>query len=491
MSSNTDNQGIDTSKISMFRRHNGKLKIAALAAFLISSATFNLAFAKETEQTNSLEKIYHIYVANSYIGTVSDYAVVEQIVKNKEQEASEQYKEFAIDATSTVKVVSEQVFDAKTVDDTATTKKLEEAIVVKAAAHALLVNGEPVAYVKNEADFNKLMTNLKLQYATQEELDELASRQPNAILPTLKHGETRLVDITLSADLTGKEVNVLPSSIVEVNDALRVLQTGSLEEQVYKVKSGDVLGSIAKAHGLKIAELLKLNPNITETSILNIDQELNVTVAKPFVTVKVVREKMRHETIDFTEIVEEDETMLKGEKVVKQEGAVGKRDVMYLITEENGVRTGRVQTSENLLSEPKDHIVVVGTKVIPSRGTGQFAWPAVGGYISSQMGHRWGRQHEGIDIARPSNYAIKAADNGIIVKAERHSTLGNYVMIDHQNGYKTVYGHMSKINVSVGQTVAQGTSVGVMGSTGRSTGTHLHFEVHKNGSPVNPMAYLK
>lgn len=490
MSSNTDNKDLNTSKINILRRHNGKVKVAAFAALLISSVTFNLGFAKETEQTNSFEKIYHIYVANSYIGTVSDYAVVEQIIQNKEQEASAKYKEFAVDAASTLKVVPEQVFEVES-DDASTVQKLEEAIVVKAAAHALVVNGEPVAYLKNEDDFEKVVKRLKLQYASQEELDELASRQPNETLPALKKNETRIVEISLSAEITGNEAKVFPSSIMTVAEALRVLQTGSLEEQVYKVKSGDVLGSIAKAHNLKVADLLKLNPNITEKSILNIGQELNVTIAKPFVTVKVVREKMNRETLDFAKIVEEDDTMLKGEKVVKQEGAVGKRDVTYLITEENGVRAERIQTSEKLLSEPENRIVVVGTKVIPSRGTGQFAWPAVGGYISSHMGHRWGRQHEGIDIARPSNYTIKAADNGVVVKAEYHSTLGNYVMIDHDNGYKTVYGHMSKLGVSVGEVVAQGAALGVMGSTGRSTGTHLHFEVHKNGTPVNPMAYLR
>lgn len=489
MSSNTNNEDLNTPKVSILRRHNGKLKIAGLAALLISSVTFNLGFAKETEQTNSFEKIYHIYIANSYIGTVSDYAIVEEIVKNKEQEANEQYKEFAVDAASLLKVVPEQVFEVES-DDAGTVQKLEEEIVVKAAAHALLVNGEPVAYLKDAADFEKVMKRLKLQYASQEELDELASRQPGETLPALKKNETRIVDISLSAEITGDERKVFPSSIMTIDEALRVLKTGSLEAQVYKVKSGDVLGSIAKAHNLKIADVLKLNPNITEKSVLNIGQELNVTIAKPFVTVKVVREKMNRETIDFAKIVEEDDKMLKGEKVVKQEGAVGKKDVTYVITEENGVRTERVQTSENMLHEPENRVVVVGTKVIPSQGTGQFAWPAVGGYISSHMGHRWGRQHEGIDIARPSNYTIKAADNGVVVKAERHSTLGNYVMIDHNNGYKTVYGHMSKINVSVGQTVAQGAALGIMGSTGRSTGTHLHFEVHKNGSPVNPMAYL-
>ena len=128
---------------------------------------------------------------------------------------------------------------------------------------------------------------------------------------------------------------------------------------------------------------------------------------------------------------------------------------------------------------------------MPSRGTGTFAWPAVGGYVSSKMGARWGRVHQGIDIARPSSRTILAADNGVVTKAGKHSTYGNRIVIKHNNGYETLYAHLSSIDVSVGQTVPQGTKIGVMGSTGRSTGIHLHFEVFKNGTNIDPMSVLK
>ena len=100
-------------------------------------------------------------------------------------------------------------------------------------------------------------------------------------------------------------------------------------------------------------------------------------------------QKKKVEEIDFAKIVKEDATMLKGKKVVKQEGEKGKKEVSYLITEENGVRTERIQSEANVVADPENRIVVVGTKVIPSVGTGTFAWPAVGGYISSNMGERW------------------------------------------------------------------------------------------------------
>lgn len=128
---------------------------------------------------------------------------------------------------------------------------------------------------------------------------------------------------------------------------------------------------------------------------------------------------------------------------------------------------------------------------MPSRGTGTFIWPTVGGYVSSQMGTRWGRVHQGIDIARPTARTIKAADNGVVTTVGWHDTYGNRIVITHNNGYETLYAHLSSIDVSVGQTVPQGTAIGIMGSTGRSTGVHLHFEVIKNGANVDPMSVLR
>ena len=82
---------------------------------------------------------------------------------------------------------------------------------------------------------------------------------------------------------------------------------------------------------------------------------------------------------------------------------------------------------------------------MPSRGTGSFLWPAVGGYVSSQMGARWGRVHQGIDIARPSSRTIVAADNGVVTTVGWHGTYGNRIVIKHNNGYETLYAHLSSI----------------------------------------------
>jgi murein DD-endopeptidase MepM/ murein hydrolase activator NlpD len=129
-----------------------------------------------------------------------------------------------------------------------------------------------------------------------------------------------------------------------------------------------------------------------------------------------------------------------------------------------------------------------------STGTGApsaagFIWP-VNGPVVSGYGWRWGRMHEGIDIAASSGTPIWAAASGTVIYSGWLGGYGNLVVIDHGNGLSTAYAHASSILVGVGQSVSQGETVSLIGSTGNSSGPHLHFEVRVNGSAVDPLLYL-
>ncbi|MGD9570631.1 MAG: murein hydrolase activator EnvC [Thermoleophilia bacterium] len=118
-----------------------------------------------------------------------------------------------------------------------------------------------------------------------------------------------------------------------------------------------------------------------------------------------------------------------------------------------------------------------------------LVWP-VHGTITSGFGPRWGRMHEGLDIAGGSGTPIAAAKSGTVISAGWSGGYGNLVVVDHGGGLSTAYAHLSSIAVSSGQGVSQGTVVGGMGTTGNSTGVHLHFEVRVGGAAVNPLGYL-
>jgi len=116
-------------------------------------------------------------------------------------------------------------------------------------------------------------------------------------------------------------------------------------------------------------------------------------------------------------------------------------------------------------------------------------WPA-SGPVTSPFGWRWGRMHEGIDIGASYGSGIHAAAAGTVIYCGWESGYGNLVVIDHGGNLATAYGHQSAIAVTCGQQVSQGQVIGYVGSTGHSTGPHLHFEVRINGAPVDPLGYL-
>ncbi len=153
------------------------------------------------------------------------------------------------------------------------------------------------------------------------------------------------------------------------------------------------------------------------------------------------------------------------------------------LAERSAALGARIRAAQGLPAAPSG---AVATGAPSAAG---LVWP-VSGTLTSGFGQRWGRMHEGIDIAGASGTPIAAAAAGTVIVAGWNGGYGNMVVVDHGGGISTGYGHMSSIAVSVGQSVGQGTVVGGMGTTGHSTGVHLHFEVRVNGAATNPLDYL-
>jgi murein DD-endopeptidase MepM/ murein hydrolase activator NlpD len=149
--------------------------------------------------------------------------------------------------------------------------------------------------------------------------------------------------------------------------------------------------------------------------------------------------------------------------------------------------------------------VAAGETISDEECTYSFKWPVPNHYnVSSGVGERWGTYHKGLDITGESGTAIYAAEYGTVVRMNNSCThnygkssscgcgggYGNYVIIDHGNGFLTLYGHLTQATVEVGDTVKRGDQIGLMGTTGYSTGTHLHFELRYNGYITNPASFL-
>jgi murein DD-endopeptidase MepM/ murein hydrolase activator NlpD len=163
-------------------------------------------------------------------------------------------------------------------------------------------------------------------------------------------------------------------------------------------------------------------------------------------------------------------------------------------------RRDALEAAENRLAQDSEKIaVMIRQKVAAAtgvvRGTGRFVFPA-NANISSGFGNRvhpilgYSRFHAGVDFSASHGAAIMAADSGRVIFSGWYGGYGQAVIIDHGDGITTLYGHASRLFVKEGQNVQQGQTIAAVGSTGLSTGPHLHFEVRQNGNPVNPMAYL-
>lgn len=177
---------------------------------------------------------------------------------------------------------------------------------------------------------------------------------------------------------------------------------------------------------------------------------------------------------------------------------VGENDTLWSIGIRYGVDTADISSANQKTSDlitMGEKLFIPGGKLLrnetaPSRASGsRFLWP-VSGELSSGFGDRWGRMHTGLDIAADTSTPVSAARSGYIIFAGWLGSYGYAVIIEHNQGYSTLYAHLSDYVVAKGEYVAAGSLLGYVGSTGLSTGPHLHFEIRHYGTPLNPLNLL-
>ena len=196
------------------------------------------------------------------------------------------------------------------------------------------------------------------------------------------------------------------------------------------------------------------------------------------------------ETIPFGTVTRENDAEYQDYRETVRQGQTGEAVVTAEIQTLDGEENERTIVARTVLRSASDEIVEVGTKNI-GIGTGSFVRPVSGYTFTSAFKWRWGRLHSGVDLAVPEGTPVRASDNGKVILAENSGDgYGNYIILDHGNGFKTLYGHNSALCVSVGDIVSQGDLIAYSGNTGNSTGPHLHFEIHLDDEKVDPERFL-
>ncbi len=274
----------------------------------------------------------------------------------------------------------------------------------------------------------------------------------------------------------GKVLGINTDSQLQVDPMTQVSDKPRADIFDYTVEDGDTLASIAKKFGVDTDSIHWLNTGINETK-LKTGSVLHI----PPVT-GVVHTVQSGETIY---------------SIAKKYGVSAQSIVDFPFNEFTNDETFALAIGQQLVVPdgimPNEEVTsprVFFNQMTPNAGTvaanGHFIWPTQG--VITQYFKPW---HKALDIANPASPMVMAADSGVIIHASWDNTgYGNMVMIDHGNGFKTLYGHLQKFAVTVGQTVKRGDIIGQMGSTGRSTGTHTHFEIRTPGGLVDPIMYL-
>lgn len=282
------------------------------------------------------------------------------------------------------------------------------------------------------------------------------------------------------------------SSIVPYDTVIETLNAKS-EPVTYTVTEDQTAGEAAKAIGVDYATLQSWNPDLTgEDEELTEGQTLVSSEATAeLLQVKVVERQSVLEDVQYDVVKTESDEYDFGKEVVVQEGQLGLQEVTSDVTYINGKVSAIDIVNITTVIEPVSEQVIVGTKLqsdmVAQVGSGNFYWP-----VPDYKGvTRWVENDRyATDITANYGTPIIAADSGVVVTAGTHWSYGNYVVIDHGNGWKTLYAHMSSIAVTTGQSVTGGQTIGYVGQTGVATGCHCHFEMSYNGTLVNAHDYF-
>lgn len=295
----------------------------------------------------------------------------------------------------------------------------------------------------------------------------------------------------------------LASNLVDPQSILDIITTETQGAVYYTVQEGDAPSSIAQKYGMTLDELVSLNPNVLDS--LLIGQNVLVRKSEPYLEVKCIRQEIYTEDIPYGNTYTSSSSLWEGTEQVVSNGTNGKKSVTAEVAYVDGTEVSRKILSETTITEPINAVVAKGSKPMlrdpdtyigatHSKSGMMNPVSAASPYISQVYGYtRYNPRHNGIDIAfRGNGYGVPIYSvlPGTVQFAGWQGSYGYLVIVDHGNGCQTYYAHCSKLYVRTGDTVAQGETIAAVGSTGVSSGNHLHFRVIYNYYQQDPEDYI-
>jgi murein DD-endopeptidase MepM/ murein hydrolase activator NlpD len=412
---------------------------------------------------------YAVNLEGQTLGIVADTSVYEQASASA-QEALVR----VLGASSEEFDVAELSMTIADKDKLATSDELADSMLEQVdelqRGYILYIDEDAVGFSASQETLQALLDEMKAPYQTENTISATFS---GAV--SIRYGYTAL-------------------STPSDPDTVRAKLTANREEAAtYTVVQGDTFSEIAERFALWQNELRDLNPSVTPDKLF-IGEVLIVKQAVPVLSVITVENSIYEEEIPAPIEYVDDNTLYIGASRVVKSGSAGIASVEAEITYQNGVEKTRSILSTTTKVEATTRVVARGTQKPPKTASkGTYIWP-VNGKVTSTTGKRTllgsTGYHSGLDIAVPYGTEVKAADGGTVTFSGWKGNYGNLVIITHDNGTQTYYAHNAELLVSKGDKVYQGQAVAKAGSTGRSTGSHCHFEGRVNGKTMNPYDYL-
>ncbi len=339
-------------------------------------------------------------------------------------------------------------------------------------AFGIYIDGEFIGAVKDKEPVEDTLTNILLNYKVD--------------------GIVR--DVSFKNKIEYTDGIYLTDSVMDEQAAIDLLTSKKQRNSTYVAKAGDSPAVICQKYNMTAEDFKRLNPKVEDTCTEG--QIVTVVENESYLPIQYIREMDTLSFLDYETIEVETSSLNVGTTAVLVKGERGEKQSSIEITYIDGIERARKVVSSKVTKEPVVEQIGIGTYTAkPSSsstvltGNGQFGWPVDGGYISDPFISD--RNHKGLDIAAPGGTDIYAAADGVVVSAGFNSGgYGFFVMIDHLDGYQTVYGHCSALFVVEGQTVTRGQLIAAVGTTGDSNGNHCHFEVRNLGLCYDPALFI-
>ncbi len=351
----------------------------------------------------------------------------------------------------------------------------EEAEISMGMSYGIFIDGTLIGTYPRETDIWELLDRVKERYSDPDAIDE-----------------------TITIDNKVEFVKgMYPKNKSRTLEELFVMFTAPSDNRTVTVIKGDKAATIASEYGMTVAQLQLLNPDYNLSS-LKVGTKLFVSKPEIQLDIAVERTVVYTKEISYKTVTTYDKTMFETQSVVTKKGSNGITEYVDRVTLVNGEEVTRKNVEKVVLKAVVNRAVTKGTKSLAP--TGKFIFPIEKGkykitsyYMDKEYYKQFGTWHKALDFGAKNGTPIMAPDSGTVIFADWTSGkgYGYLVKIEHQKGVVTWYGHCSKLAVKKGDKVYQGQVIAYVGSTGNSTGPHLHFEIRVNGEYVNPLDYLK